>query len=381
MDPNPDDGLKSQSGMLRSLNIALMVITSIILLARIKVRAFMTKALGIDDALAVVAYLLAMALSAMEIVLVNYGSGAPMDDLSDEQIVKFLSTLPINQLLFFLACGMVRISILAFLPRLSKDRIFMRYVWATGAVIVTITLAAFFFFLTECKPIGDLFDAGKPDRKCISKDTEAHMMWSHSIISIVADIALFSLPIWVIHRKMTFGSKAVKVILVFCVGLIAIVMGVVRFGFIVTTDFSTNTTYKMARVSPWTVLEVHLGLWCGCFPALQPFLRLVSYKLGLRSRLDSTNKKSSRTGTTAHSRARDWPGASGYIKQGSHIDRESDGASARVFVTAGDSTTEIVEMNDMVKGSEKGIRMRTEVQVRVEEGVQVKDVKTMWNAV
>lgn len=30
----------------------------------------------------------------------------------------------------------------------------MRYVWATGAVIVTITLAAFFFFLTECKPIG-----------------------------------------------------------------------------------------------------------------------------------------------------------------------------------------------------------------------------------
>lgn len=34
-----------------------------------------------------------MALSAMEIVLVNYGSGAPMDDLSDEQIVKFLSVL------------------------------------------------------------------------------------------------------------------------------------------------------------------------------------------------------------------------------------------------------------------------------------------------
>lgn len=65
MDSNPDDGLKSQSGMLRSLNIALMVITSIILLARIKVRAFMTKALGIDDALAVVAYVSVLARNAM----------------------------------------------------------------------------------------------------------------------------------------------------------------------------------------------------------------------------------------------------------------------------------------------------------------------------
>ncbi|KAH7149695.1 hypothetical protein B0J13DRAFT_312862 [Dactylonectria estremocensis] len=377
MDPDSDEATRSYSGMLRSLNIALMVITSIILVGRIKVRAFMTKALGIDDLLAVVAYLLCMALSAMEIVLVAYGSGAPMDDLSDEQVVKFFSTLPINQLLFFLACGMVRLSILAFLPRLSKDRLFTYYVWATGVVIVIITLASFFFFLTECKPIGDLFDASKSDRKCISKDVEAHMMWAHSIVSIVADIALFGLPIWVIHRKMTFGSKAVKVILVFCVGLFAIIMGCVRFGFIITTDFSTNTTYKMARVSPWTVLEVHLGLWCGCFPALQPFLRLVSYKLGLRSRLDSTNKKSSRTGTTAHSRARDWPGASGYIKQGSRVDKESDGASARVIVTAGDSTTEIMEMDDM----DKGIRMRTDVHVRVEEGVHVKDVKTTWNAV
>ncbi|KAH7124761.1 hypothetical protein EDB81DRAFT_912023 [Dactylonectria macrodidyma] len=387
MDPDSEEATRSYSGMLRSLNIALMAITSIILVGRIEARAFMTKALGIDDLLAVFAYLLCMSLSVMEIVLVNYGSGSPTDDLSDEQVVKFFSTLPINQLLFFLACGMVRLSILAFLPRLSKDRFFMYYVWATGAVIVIITFASFFFFLTECKPIGyvrrltchlvDLFDAGKPDRKCISKDVEAHMMWAHSIVSIVADIALFGLPIWVIYRKMTFGSKAVKVILVFCVGLFAIIMGCVRFGFIITTDFSTNTTYKMARVSPWTVLEVHLGLWCGCFPALQPFLRLVSYKLGLRSHLDSTNKKSSRTGTTAHSRARDWPGASGYIKQGSHVDKESDGASARVFVTAGDSTTDMMEMDEM----DKGIRMRTDVHVRVEEGVHFKDVKTTWNVV
>ena len=68
------------------------------------------------------------------------------------------------------------------------------------------------------------------------------MMWTHVIVGICIDIALFVLPIWVIRSKMTFGTKAIKVMLVFCVGLFVIITGVVRFGIIVTTDFAVNTS-------------------------------------------------------------------------------------------------------------------------------------------
>jgi hypothetical protein len=81
----------------------------------------------------------------------------------------------------------------------------------------------------------------KPDRNCVSHEREAHLMWAHAIVGIFIDAALFGLPIWVIRNKMTFGSKAVKVILVFCVGLFAIIMGILRLGFMVTTDFAVDT--------------------------------------------------------------------------------------------------------------------------------------------
>ncbi|KAH7118067.1 hypothetical protein B0J13DRAFT_200579 [Dactylonectria estremocensis] len=380
VDHRSPGGTTSRGRIVFNLNVALIVITSVIVLARLYVRRFMTKALGLDDLLTIISFVLCIAGSATEIAEVGHGSGTPIQDVSKEDLNAFFTLLAIGELLYFLASGFIRLSILAFLPRLSRERFFMRWVWGLGVVIVGTSLAGFFFILTECKPIGDLFKPGKPNRNCISKDKEAHLMWAHAILGICIDIVLFGLPIWVIRRNMKFGTKTIQVILVFCVGLFAIITGIVRFGFVVTTDFTTNTTYKTVRVSAWTMTEVHVGLWCSCFPALQPLLRLVSYKVGLRSGLDSTSKKTTHgTGTHAQSRS-DWPGANGYFKQHSDIDRDGDGASQRVIVSGGDSTTEYVELDEM----DKGIMLRTDVVIKVEEGIQAKErheVKTTWDAV
>ncbi|KAH7110145.1 hypothetical protein EDB81DRAFT_863149 [Dactylonectria macrodidyma] len=381
MGPPKESGepIKSQGCMLRDLNIALIIITTIIMILRLYARGWMTKALGLDDLMAIIAFSLTIALSALEIVEVHNGSGTPMDQLSNEQIIAFFSILPINELIFTLSCGVVRLSILAFLPRLSRDRNYMRCVWGVGFVIVAITSIVFFFTLTQCRPIIDLFKAAKPNRICSSQDTTTYMAWALSIVGICIDLVLFGLPIWVIHNNMTLSpNKAIQVTLVFCISLFAIITGVVRLGFIITADFSTNTTYKMVRISSWATLEIHIGLWCGCFPALQPLLRLISYKLNLRSRLESIKKMTPHMGTGPQSHS-GWPGARRYSRQASAINCESN--SGQVEVSAGDSTTEFV-MLDNISNS---IHMQTDILVQVEEGLHVReqhDVKTKtWDAI
>lgn len=205
----------------------------------------------------------------------------------------------------------------------------MRCIWGVGFVIVTITSIAFFFILTQCRPIIELFKAAKPNRNCISYKEHIHMIWAHSIVGVFIDLALFSLPIWIIRTKLTLSHNSLQVMLIFCISLFTIITGIIRLGFLVTTDFTTDSfvfsalspsyqteqltgsrsTYKMIRIGSWGTLESHVGLWCGCFPALQPLLHLISYKLGFRSRLESSNKTAPYTnnGPQSHS---DWPRAS-----------------------------------------------------------------------
>ncbi|KAI0024294.1 hypothetical protein F4780DRAFT_655723 [Xylariomycetidae sp. FL0641] len=269
-----------------SFNACLIGLSTVFYGLRMYTRVFMTKTLGLDDGVATIAYIMLVVQSALDINAVSYGSGAHLRLVPRPLLSMFFESLVIQTLIYFWAVGMVRFAILAFLPRLTIDKTIRRASSGVAFFILAQTLAATIYRVTECTPVRDIFKPpAMPGLRCVTPIAHNRMMVGHAAVGIVIDCTLLVLPIWVISSKMMWSSKTLQIILVLSVGLFAVATGVVRIVLMVTLDFASDITYQMATLGIWTDLEGHVGLWCGCFPALQPILRIVRYKLGLLSTL------------------------------------------------------------------------------------------------
>jgi len=121
------------------------------------------------------------------------------------------------------------------------------------------------------------------------------------------------------------------------------------------TKSDVFSTFHMYTIGVWTDLEGHIGIWVGCFPALQPILRIISYKLGLRSALLSYGETSGKKGTGPIGNASS-AGAirsnHGYLRSGNKFDvagTETDGDSQKAIVPGSKLSFELESMGKIHK--------------------------------
>jgi hypothetical protein len=81
----------------------------------------MVKRPGIDDAIAVIALGALIALSVMEIRLVEFGSGTHIKFVPEDKLMSFFNALTTQSLLYFWCVCLMRLHIAAFLPSLHND--------------------------------------------------------------------------------------------------------------------------------------------------------------------------------------------------------------------------------------------------------------------
>ncbi|EJT74604.1 hypothetical protein GGTG_08444 [Gaeumannomyces tritici R3-111a-1] len=291
--PVPTGPLPPASGILRGtpdylgdrtvhLNIFMIAFSVIFVGLRLYSRLYVAKRPGLDDAISVLTLGALLALSAMDIRLVEHGTGAHMQFVPPIYYLGFFDALATQTLLYFWAVCLMRMQIVAFLPGIHPgNKPYKLMVWGLGAVIVVSTIVVFCLRIFSCRPISAFWlppfmTAGQ----CMDGQTVDLILNVHSILGIVIDLCLVALPVWVIWDKMMLSTRKWRVLMVMSVGIFVVITGIVRYVLIRTTPFQPDATYSMATIGLWTVLEGHVGLWCGCFPAMQPVLRQLLASIG-----------------------------------------------------------------------------------------------------
>ncbi|KAK2012672.1 hypothetical protein LZ32DRAFT_559369, partial [Colletotrichum eremochloae] len=320
-----------------NLNLALIIVSTILVSLRLFVRRFLVKALGLDDLIATVAWALSVTLSALEMDTVNYGTGAQITDVPQVTLLQFFSKLTTLELIYFIASGAVRLAILAFLSRLSKHRVYTWFIYGLSTIVIAVSLTGFFFMLTECSQIPDVFNYSAPWRQCVDKSQERAMVLAQSVICVLVDCMLVALPLWAVKSHLKMDVKAIQILVVFSLGIFAVASGAARFIIILTTNFTENTTYKMLFIATWTDVELHVGLWLCCLPALQPLIRHASFLTGPQGQLESTNQSGKRDTIISM----DQPNSKSRGQRSENQLKES-------------LTEEGVEMTDLEKGKDRG---------------------------
>ncbi|KAI1778203.1 hypothetical protein F4818DRAFT_438372 [Hypoxylon cercidicola] len=254
----------------------LIGISTIICGLRVFVRLFVTKSLGLDDVLAAISYLGLTSLSIMDIISVELGSGTHIAFIPEDILNKFFELVGIQSIIYFWAMALVRFAILVFIPRIGQDKNISRISWIVAVIIVAQTVVATVYRLTECVPFGDNFKSPTtPGLHCVGLVRHNDMMMGHGMVGVVVDLILLLLPIWMICTKMMWSKKTLQIVMVLSVGVFAVATAIRRVALLATINISVDITWKTPYLSIWTNLEAHVGLWCCCFPALQPILRTI----------------------------------------------------------------------------------------------------------
>jgi hypothetical protein len=278
------------------------------------------------------------------------------------------------EVLFVLATGLVKVSILLFFRRLGSrgvSKAFRITTWVAIGFTIASTVAFFISPLAGCRPISAYWEQSDVINIIqgvkYNCNNEGAAITAAGVISTVQDLITALLPNFIYWKaQIPFRQKAALM------AIFATAYGVAAFGALRTHAtwvlfYKTyDVSWQLWEIWNWTLLELHIGVICANVPALKVFVKrylniktIVANQQAQSPQAKSSQAKSSQTGSKASSNPSGksraklaiWKnpyGNHGYYSQptqmsvdelgGVHISEEAEEAASDAQHSSGDST-------------------------------------------
>ncbi|KAK3321992.1 hypothetical protein B0H66DRAFT_619329 [Apodospora peruviana] len=218
------------------------------------------------------------------VTLMRHGWGRHMDELSITDLLEFNKALLPNTLTYLITPAVTKMAMLIVLYRINPSLIYRVTVVAVGFAIFAYTLALTAITGGPCSPLKD------GTIKCLTD-----VALAQSVLNIASDLAVLAIPLPTIHY-LNFPLKTKFTVAgILAIGSGVVVCSIARLPYVLAVADPNNTdlTYTEAILGIWSIVEINLGVICGCAMRLKPLVVRYAPWVGLLA--SSRKGRSSKT--------------------------------------------------------------------------------------
>ncbi|KAK5107610.1 hypothetical protein LTR62_000945 [Meristemomyces frigidus] len=213
---------------------------------------------------------------------VYYGLGLHTSQVksAEHKRLSFL-WLWINQILYKIANGSIKISIALLYLRIFPSKQFKYTIWAFCVFVVAYCLAAILPSIFQCRPVLTLplyqctLTDSSPIDKAWNKKLAGHCIktiqiwYVNSTMTLIADAILIALPINNIIRLQLPKAQRLALVFVFSLGIFVMATTIVRLVSLNPLAGQGDTLWYQASSNSWAFLEIDVSLICASIPILR----------------------------------------------------------------------------------------------------------------
>ncbi|KAJ5701249.1 integral membrane protein [Penicillium malachiteum] len=275
------DPVRDDTSLSITVPAAGMSIFVVLLILRLYARLVVGKMeMGLDDWATIFLGCCAVPVNVGSITLGKAGLGKDIWTLEFNKITRVLYLFYIQEMIYIICVALVKICFLLFYLRIFPSDRTRRIIKLSIAVTLAYGLAFLFVFAFQCSPVSYNWNSwdGTHEGSCVQTNT---MVVTAAALNIVLDVWVIALPIPQVLKLQASITTKIQVVFMFSVGFLITGVGIYRAVMLKMFANSTNPTWDDAAGGYWSVIEIDVGIFCLCMPALRSLLgRLIPSVFG-----------------------------------------------------------------------------------------------------
>ncbi|KAF1356127.1 hypothetical protein BDV97DRAFT_364919 [Delphinella strobiligena] len=260
-DPRASRGNRDVVASFISLSFAFLVLA-----LRILTRASIVHNVGAEDYVITVSFFFSIILSVLIYIEFQHKQGHHMATISDKDQVALYKALWASVPVYQLSLTLTKISILLQYWRVFISTSIRRLIIALFAVTVVYGMWSVFSTLLMCIPVSYFWKEDIAGGHCLNK----YSVWfANASLNIVTDIAIFILPMPVLHDLHLPRRQRFALMAVFGLGAFVCLTSILRLKALYVISVSTDVTWDNGEAAEWSSLEVNIAIICASLPTLR----------------------------------------------------------------------------------------------------------------